>query len=60
MQTLWSMVLHRFGLVRQKHYDELAAQYSRLTDQYITLRHDVDNLLTKAREGGRGDSENVS
>lgn len=59
MKTLWSMVLHRLGFVRLKHYDELAGQYARLTEQYVQLRHSVDRLADDAKWYG-GDKKDAN
>ena len=59
---MWDMLLARLGLVRQKHYDELAGRYARMTSQYICLKEMIDKcviadadkyeVVERARKGG--------
>lgn len=51
-QTMWDIILHRLGLVRQKHYDELCGRYQRLYGQYLHEREHNKVMLTRLREGG--------
>ena len=46
---MWDIVLSWFGLIREKHYDELNERYHRLYQRYRGLHIQVNTIVKRKR-----------
>ena len=51
MESRWSRILYRCGLVRLKHYESLVGRYARLAEKYTEARNLADHQLAAYERG---------